>query len=59
MRLVLAAIRTKLFELEALGRGPLVLGLAVVPILALATLELNDFTRHELVLLTFSSKTCA
>jgi hypothetical protein len=46
MRLMLAAIGAKLFHLQALRRRPLVLGLTIISVLALAALELNDFTRH-------------
>lgn len=46
MRLVLPAIRTKLLELNTFGSRPFVLGFAVIAILALAALELNNFARH-------------
>jgi hypothetical protein len=46
MRLMLAAIGAKLFHFQALRRRPLVFGFTVISVLALAALELNDFTRH-------------
>jgi hypothetical protein len=46
MRLVLAAVRAELLQLDTLGRRSLIFRFAVVPILALAALELNDFTWH-------------
>jgi hypothetical protein len=47
MRLMLPAERTELLQLNPFGGGALVLSLAIVPILAFAALELNDFTRHN------------
>jgi len=55
MRLMLAAIRAKFFHFQAFGRRPLVLGLTVISVLALAALELNDFTGHcKLISFLFS-----
>jgi hypothetical protein len=48
MRLVFPAARAELLELETLGGCLLVLGVAVVPLLALLALERNDFARHVL-----------
>jgi hypothetical protein len=47
MRLMLAAERAELFQLNPLRRRALVLRLAVVPVFAFAALELNNFTWHE------------
>jgi hypothetical protein len=47
VRLVLPAIWAKLFHFQTLGRGLLVFRFAVVPVLALAALELNNFSRHK------------
>jgi hypothetical protein len=47
MRLMLPAIRAKLLEFQTLGRGPLILRFAVVAVLALAALELNNFAWHR------------
>jgi hypothetical protein len=46
MRLMLAAERAELLEFETLSRRLLVLGVAVVPALALVTLKLNNLARH-------------
>jgi hypothetical protein len=46
MRLMFAAVRAELLELDALGCRSLVFRLAVVPVFALAALELDNFTRH-------------
>jgi hypothetical protein len=46
MRLMLAAERAELLHFKTLRGGPLVLGLAVIAILALAALELNNFAWH-------------
>jgi hypothetical protein len=43
---MLAAERAKLLELETLRSGLLVLGIAVVPALALVTLKLDNLARH-------------
>ena len=57
MRLMFPAIRTELFHLQAFRSRPLVLGLAVVAVLALSALKLNNFSRHvELSLLSLSSR---
>src|SRR5690348_6120001 len=48
VRLVLAALRAELFELETLGGRLLILHVCVVPILALSALKGDDFTRHSL-----------
>ena len=49
MRLVLAAIRAKLLQFEALRRGPLIFRFAVVAVLAFAALKLNNLSRHGLL----------
>jgi hypothetical protein len=46
VRLVLPAIRTKLFQFQPLSSGSLILRLAVVPVLTFSALELDNFTRH-------------
>jgi hypothetical protein len=46
MRLMFAAVRAEFLEFEALGRRPLVFRFTVVPVLAFAALELNNFSRH-------------
>jgi hypothetical protein len=46
VRLVLAAVRAKLFQFQALCSSALVFGFAVIPVFALSALELNNFTRH-------------
>jgi hypothetical protein len=48
MRLMFTAERAELLEFNTLCGGPLILGLAVVPVFAFAALELNNFTWHEL-----------
>jgi len=45
---MLAAEGAELFQFNPFRRSPLVLGLAIVPVFALAALELNNFTWHEL-----------
>jgi hypothetical protein len=44
---MLAAEGAELFQFNPFRRSPLVLGLAIVPILAFAALELNNFTGHK------------
>jgi hypothetical protein len=52
---MLSAIRAELLQLQPLGCGFLVLGIAIVPILAFLTLKLNNLARHPaLLVLTFS-----
>ena len=46
MHLMLAAIRAKFLELQTLGRSSFVFCLAVVAVLALAALKLNNFPGH-------------
>ena len=46
MRVMLAAVRAKLFHLKTLGRRLLVFSARIVPVLAFLTLERNDFSRH-------------
>jgi hypothetical protein len=46
MRVVLSAVRAKLLHFETLGGRLLVFGAGVVPVLALLTLERDDFSRH-------------
>jgi hypothetical protein len=46
VRLMLAALRTKLFQFETLSGCLLVLGIAIVPVLALGALERDDFAGH-------------
>jgi hypothetical protein len=46
MRLMLAAERTELLELETLGSRLFVLCVAVVPALAFIALQLNNLARH-------------
>jgi hypothetical protein len=48
MRVMFTAKRAELFEFDPLGRRAFVLRLAVVPVLAFAALELNNFSRHNL-----------
>jgi hypothetical protein len=43
---MLAAVRTELLQFQTLRGGALVLGFTVVPVLALAALELNNLTWH-------------
>jgi hypothetical protein len=50
MRLMLPAVWAKLLHLQTLGGRPLVLGFTVIAVLALAALELNDFSWHCLFL---------
>jgi hypothetical protein len=50
VHLVLAAVRAKLLHLQALGGGLLVLGLGVVPVLALGTLKRNNIAGHAALL---------
>jgi hypothetical protein len=47
MRLMLPAVRTKLLEFDPFRGSPLILGLAVVAVLAFAALELNNFSWHR------------
>src|SRR5581483_10953810 len=47
MRRVLPALATELAEFQTLGRGLLVLGRRVVPVLTLTALQCNNFT-HKL-----------
>jgi hypothetical protein len=47
MRLMFPAIRAELLHLEAFRSSALVLGLAVVAVLTLAALELNDLSWHN------------
>jgi hypothetical protein len=46
MWLMLAAKRAELLKLKTLCRGLLVLRVAIVPALALVTLQLDNFARH-------------
>ncbi len=46
MRLMLPAVGTKLLHFQTLCRRFLILGLAVVSILALVALKLNNFAWH-------------
>jgi hypothetical protein len=46
--MMLPAERTELFHFNSAGRGFLVLGARVVPVLAFAALERNDFSCHFL-----------
>jgi hypothetical protein len=48
MWLVFTAKRAKLLQFDPLRGGALIFGLAVVPVFALAALELNNFSRHNL-----------
>jgi hypothetical protein len=48
VRVVLAAVRAKLFHFKTLGSRLLVLGACVVPVLAFLTLERDDLSRHFL-----------
>ena len=48
VRLVFAAVRAKLLKFQTLSRGSLVFRLAVIPVLTLAALELNNLARHPL-----------
>ena len=50
MLLVLPTIRTELFHFQTFSCRPLVFSLAVIPVLAFAALELNNFTRHACLL---------
>src|SRR5271169_6705443 len=45
--LVLPAVPAEFFHLQALGRGLLVLGAGIVPVLALSALKRNDVARHS------------
>ena len=53
MRLVLAAAVAELLELQTTGRGLLVLGRGVVPLLALSALQCDNFP-HFFILPEFS-----
>jgi len=55
VRLVLPAARAELLELETLCGRLLVLGVGVVPLLALLALEGNDFARHLLLSFLFTA----
>jgi hypothetical protein len=55
MRLVLAAVRAELLHLQAFRRSPLVLCLTVVPVFALAALELNNLAWHTIFLVALKS----
>jgi hypothetical protein len=46
MRLMFAAKRAELLQFNPFCRSPLVFRFAVVPVLALTALELNNFTWH-------------
>jgi hypothetical protein len=46
VRLVFPAVRAKLLHFKALRGRPLVFGFAVIPVFALAALELNDLAWH-------------
>jgi hypothetical protein len=48
VRLVLAAERAELLELETLRSRLFILGVAVVPALAFVALQLDNFARHLL-----------
>src|SRR5258706_14598520 len=50
VRVMLAAIWTKLLKLEAVRRRLLVFHVAVVPVLALGALERDNFASHLLLL---------
>jgi hypothetical protein len=50
MRVMLTAVGAELFHFETLGGRLLVLCGCVVPVLALAALERNDFSWHKLPL---------
>jgi hypothetical protein len=50
MRLMLPAERAELLQFQPFRGGPLVLGLAVIAVLALPALELNNFAWHDLLL---------
>jgi hypothetical protein len=52
MRLMFPAERAELFQLDALGSRALILRFAVIPILALAALKLNNLSRHSTPLFT-------
>jgi hypothetical protein len=56
MRLMLAAERAEFLHFEPLCRGPLVFGLAVIAVLALTALELNNFAWHVFPLNSFVSR---
>jgi hypothetical protein len=43
---MLSAVRAELLHFQALSSGLFVLGLAVIAVLALGALKLNDFSRH-------------
>jgi hypothetical protein len=47
MRVMLAAERTELFQLDPFRGGAFIFSLTVVPVLAFAALELNNFSRHN------------
>jgi hypothetical protein len=51
VRLMLPAVEAELLEFNAFGGGLLVLGLGIVPVLALRALERDDFSGHCKLLL--------
>jgi hypothetical protein len=55
MLLMFAAVRAELLEFQPFGCGSLVFGLAVIAVLTLTALELNDFSGH----FTFSPLICS
>jgi hypothetical protein len=50
------AERAELLQLNALRRGPLVLRLAVIAVLAFAALKLNNLTGHKLACFPLTTK---
>jgi len=46
VRLMFPTIRAELLHLETLSSRPLIFRFAVIPVLAFAALELNDFSWH-------------
>jgi hypothetical protein len=46
MRVMLTAVRAELFHLQTLGRRLFVFRARIVPVLALLTLERDDFSWH-------------
>jgi hypothetical protein len=53
VRLVLAAVRAKLLQFDPLSGRLLVLRVAIVPVLAFLTLELDNLARHTAFLYFF------
>jgi hypothetical protein len=49
VRLVLSAVRAELLQLDPFRGGLLILRIAIVPVLALLALELDDLARHNSV----------